>query len=421
MPTNSLTAFEPAPPPEPKTVLRLEGVSVRYRVPQERIPSLKEYAIRRLKRTLSFREFWALDGIDLEIRSGEVVGIIGPNGAGKSTLLKIISRVLYPTRGRVRVQGRVSPLLELGAGFDHELTGRENIFLNGLILGYGQKEIAARLDRIIAFAGLADFIDSPLRTYSSGMLARLGFAIATEKQPDILLIDEILSVGDAEFQRKSLDRINQFRAEGATILMVSHSLEAIQGIATRAVWLERGIVKAEGHVEAVIRRYQGEDTHKEAERLKVATETDSRSRIGTGGIEITRVELVEETGADQTVYSTGQEMTVRIHYRTQGPVDSPVFGLALHRQDGVHICGPNTAFAGLDLGRIEGSGIVSYRIPSLPLLEGLYFVSVAAVNRDDSEIFDYHDRAYPFRVMNISGAQKEKYGFMTLQGVWSQP
>lgn len=418
MPTNLLTTSNPYPAPAAKPVIRLEGVSVRYRVSQERIPSLKEYAIRRIKRTLSFKDFWALDGINLEVRAGEVVGIIGPNGAGKSTLLKIISRVLPPTRGRVRVHGWVSPLLELGAGFDHELTGRENIFLNGLILGYTKKEIAGRLERIVEFAGISDFIDSPLRTYSSGMLARLGFSIATDRQPDILLIDEILSVGDTEFQRKSLDRINSLRAGGATILMVSHSLEAIQAIATKAFWLERGKIKASGNVEVVVRRYQGEDTHKEAQRLQAEASPESNQRIGTRTIEITRVWFTNERGEAATIFETGQPWNLHMQYLAHQRTVSPIFGLAIHRQDGVHICGPNTTFSGLTLPTIQGTGTITYRLPRLPLLEGLYQVTAAVVNREDTDIFDYHDRLYPFRVINHSGRIKERYGFIALEGSW---
>lgn len=236
-------------------VILMENVSVRYRIPQEKIPSLKEYAIRRLKRTLAYHDFWALDGVSLSVYPGEVLGIIGPNGAGKSTLLKVISRVLRPMRGRVRIKGRVSPLLELGAGFDYELTGRENIFLNGTILGFSVKEIAARLDRIVEFSGLREFIDSPLRTYSSGMVARLGFSVATDVQPDILIIDEILAVGDADFQKKSMNRIISFQNMGSTILLVSHSLESIQNICNRAIWLDRGRLAYDGMPEEVIQRY----------------------------------------------------------------------------------------------------------------------------------------------------------------------
>jgi ABC-type polysaccharide/polyol phosphate transport system ATPase subunit len=222
----------------------------------ERIPSLKEYTIRRLKRNLAFQDFWALNKVTFQVARGEFFGIIGPNGAGKSTLLKVIARVLHPTAGRVRVRGRVCPLLELGAGFDPELTGRENIFLNGTILGFTRRNLESRQNRIIEFAGLRDFIDAPLRTYSSGMVARLGFAIVTDEKPDILIIDEILSVGDAEFQEKSAKRMNEFLHSGTTILLVSHSLADIRRFCQRVIWLQHGNLMAEGTPDLVIKQYQ---------------------------------------------------------------------------------------------------------------------------------------------------------------------
>lgn len=239
-------------------MIQLENVSIRFRVPHERIPTIKEYAIRRLRRSITYHDFWALRHINLEVQHGEVFGIVGPNGAGKSTLLKVVSRVLRPTEGRIRVRGRVAPLLELGAGFDYELTGRENIFLNGAILGFTHQDIAERLERIIGFSGLQEFINSPLRTYSTGMIARLGFSVATDVQPDILIVDEILSVGDEEFQQKSTARIKSFGQNGTTIFLVSHSLAMVQTMCTRAAWLSHGAIKAIGTAGEVVQSYQND-------------------------------------------------------------------------------------------------------------------------------------------------------------------
>ncbi len=240
------------------SMIQLENVSIRFRIPHERIPSIKEYAIRRLRRSITYHDFWALRHINLEVHHGEIFGIVGPNGAGKSTLLKVVSRVLRPTEGRIRTRGRVAPLLELGAGFDFELTGRENIFFNGAILGFTHKDLEARLERIIDFAGLQEFINSPMRTYSTGMVARLGFSVATDVQPDILIIDEILSVGDEEFQQKSAARIKSFGQNGTTIFLVSHSLETVQTICTRAAWLSHGELKSVGDARKVVKSYQND-------------------------------------------------------------------------------------------------------------------------------------------------------------------
>jgi ABC-2 type transport system ATP-binding protein/lipopolysaccharide transport system ATP-binding protein len=255
---SSPTAEPGLQPPPGEPVIRLENVSVRYRLPRERITSVKDYAIRLLKRQIRYDEFWALHDVSLEVRRGETLGIIGRNGAGKSTLLKTVARVLRPTRGRVRVRGRVAPLLELGAGFDYELTGRDNVFLNGTILGFAQADIESRFDRIVDFAGVREFIDLPLRTYSTGMAARLGFAIATDAQSEILLLDEVLSVGDEEFQRKSATRLAQLKQHGDAILMVSHSLESVRRLCHRVAWLERGRLRAVGTPEEVIPQYQAE-------------------------------------------------------------------------------------------------------------------------------------------------------------------
>ena len=251
-------------------VISLRNVSVRYRVPKERIPSLKEYAIRWLNgRRIEYMDFRALQDVDLEVHEGEVVGIIGRNGAGKSTLLKVIARVVKPTEGNVRVVGRVAPLLELGAGFDSELTGRENVYLNGAILGFSRREMDQKFEGIVDFAELGDFIDAPLRTYSTGMVARLGFAVATDIDSNILLIDEVLAVGDERFQRKCTERISRFMSDQTTIVIVSHSMDLIRTMCDRAIWLEHGLIHAMGEVSSTVSSYHsflyaGESTHAKA-------------------------------------------------------------------------------------------------------------------------------------------------------------
>ena len=238
-------------------VIRLEKVSVQYRVPEERIGTFKEYSIRLLQRRIHFNKFWALEDIDLSVCRGEVFGLIGRNGAGKSTLLKVISRILRPTRGRTVLYGKVAPLIELGAGFHPELTGKENVFLNGALLGYSRREMEACFDQIVDFAELHQFIDAPIRTYSSGMYARLGFAVATAHIPDILLLDEILSVGDEAFQNKCLDRIAEFRQEGSTIIYVSHSMAQVAKMCQRVGWLDHGRMQMIGDPKTVIEAYRG--------------------------------------------------------------------------------------------------------------------------------------------------------------------
>ena len=233
----------------------MDAVSLCYRLARQRIPSLKEYAIHWIKGALEYEELWALRDVTLSIGEGESVAVVGRNGAGKSTLLKVISKVLKPTRGRLTVTGSVSPILELGTGFDLELTGRENIFLNALLLGHRKRDVESRLDEMIEFSGLREFIHSPIRSYSSGMLARLGFAVATGWRPDVLILDEILAVGDARFQSRCEQRLGEFRDAGTALLLVSHDPAAVRANCSRAIWLERGKVMADGSVAEVVERY----------------------------------------------------------------------------------------------------------------------------------------------------------------------
>ncbi|MDX2165104.1 MAG: ABC transporter ATP-binding protein [Gammaproteobacteria bacterium] len=242
-------------------MIQLENVSVHYQIPNLKITSVKEYIIKLLQRKMSYHQFHALNKVSLDIHAGEVFGVIGHNGAGKSTLLKVIARVLRPTKGRVILRGNISPLLELGGGFDPELTGRENIFLNSAILGFSKKDIKARFDRIVAFAELAEFIDTPVRNYSTGMISRLGFSVATDVQPEILIVDEVLSVGDSDFQKRCSDRINQFRKNGTTILLVSHDLDTVQKICDRVGWMEQGKLNAVGNASDIIAKYHARLKH----------------------------------------------------------------------------------------------------------------------------------------------------------------
>lgn len=237
-------------------LIRLQDVGLCYRLAKHRIPSFKEYAIHWMRGALDYEELWALDGVHLTVQRGESVGIVGRNGAGKSTLLKVISRVLKPTRGKAEIRGTLAPILELGTGFDHELSGHENIYLNALLLGHSRREIDERVDDIIDFSGLREFIHSPIRNYSSGMLARLGFAIATAWTPDLLILDEVLAVGDAGFLKRCRERMQQLRDDGATVLLVSHSGGDVRENTQRCVWIERGRIQADGETEEVMARYE---------------------------------------------------------------------------------------------------------------------------------------------------------------------
>lgn len=247
LPALNISTVEPS--------VQLLDVGVRYRLPTNRVRSIKEYALLWLRGQLSFDDFWALDHVSLDINRGECLGVIGRNGAGKTTLLQVIARVVPPTHGAVSVRGRVAPLLQLGAGFDQELTGRENVFLNGALLGMDRSDISARFDEIVDFAEVRDFIDAPLRTYSSGMAARLGFSVATACDPDVLLVDEVLSVGDEAFRAKCMARMHEFIRRGVTLVLVSHEPGYIRELCSRVVWIEGKRIAAEGDPEDVMGQY----------------------------------------------------------------------------------------------------------------------------------------------------------------------
>ena len=260
------------------TVIRLDDLSLRYRLAKQRIPSFKEYAIHLLRGALVYEELWALRDVSFSIEHGEVVGIVGRNGAGKSTLLKVISGILKPTRGRLQVRGRVSPILELGTGFDLELTGRENVILNALLLGRSRREMRERFDSIVDFAELGEFIDVPLRNYSSGMPARLGFSIATAWDPEVLILDEVLAVGDAAFQQKCHVRVREVLASGATVLMVSHVGELLIRECSRCLWLSEGQIIGDGKPAEILEQYEPPSQDEPAPPAEEAAKPDAAAQ-----------------------------------------------------------------------------------------------------------------------------------------------
>jgi lipopolysaccharide transport system ATP-binding protein len=380
-------------------------------------------------------EFWALQDVSFRIEQGETLGIIGPNGAGKSTVLKLISRIIEPTSGEIQVNGRVGALLELGAGFHPDLSGRENIYLNGSVLGLSRAEINRKLNAIITFAELERFIDMPIRHYSSGMRMRLGFSIAAHVDPEILLVDEVLAVGDENFQHKCLDRIMEMRREGVTICFVSHGLGSVRRLCSRAIWLNNGAVRTEGGVDDVISAYLRYAANEEESRLRVSLGPVEGSaevqEIGAGGLadpdergasarsqrlEIMDVSCLNEAGTPQHVFRTGEPWITRLRYRSPQRVEDPAFRLTLHRNDGLCVCGSSVRLRDLGVSFVEGEGSVFYRVKRLPLMEGTYSLSVSCHNQDDTVTFDEHDRLHTFRTRQVG--KGERYGLASFEGRW---
>jgi ABC-type polysaccharide/polyol phosphate transport system ATPase subunit len=353
-------------------------------------------ARRRLSKT---EEHLALDGVNLAVAPGEAVAIIGPNGSGKSTLLKLAGGILRPTVGTVFTEGRVTALIELGAGFHPEITGRENAVINGMLLGLSRVEVERRMPDIMNFADIGSFIDQPVKTYSSGMYVRLGFAVAVAVDPDILLIDEVLAVGDEAFTRRCFDRLARMRQLGVTMVLVSHDLDLVNHFADRAVYLDRGRISADGVPDAVIARYRSDvagdaiAVDHEARGVRVLEEG---RRWGTGDVEIVGVVLTSG-GAQQRMLPSGSECAVHIRYRVHRPVDDFVFGIAWHRTEGTLVSGHNTDLDGLRSVRLEKDGEMRCVYPSLQLAPGDYVLDVA-VHARDGLAYDYWCEATSVRV-----------------------
>ncbi len=379
--------------------------------------------------------FHALHGIDYKVKKGITLGIIGRNGSGKSTLLKIIAGITKPAEGFVRTSGKVTALLELGAGFHPEISGRENIFINGIMLGLSKKELTEKFDEIVEFSELEDFIDAPVKTYSSGMYMRLAFSVAINVNPDILLIDEVLAVGDSSFTSKCLERIKQLKQLGKTIIFVSHGLQTVEMLCDEVMWLDRGKLINAGKPREIIEEYMlkmaeeeeeritavqkksskeldnhkalkvYEESHKDTDKkylVEVISHPDStnpfvRKRWGSREAEITNVEILDREGRTRWVIKTGEDITIRMHYKTEKAIDKPVIGIGIYRIDDLCIFATNTMLDKIEIKDISGSGYIDMPISPLDLLANIYFLDVA-IHTEEGFPYDYHYRLYRFKV-----------------------
>ncbi|PYQ07167.1 MAG: hypothetical protein DMF83_10395 [Acidobacteria bacterium] len=353
--------------------------------------------------------FTALDGVSFEVPRGTTFGVIGENGSGKSTLLKLLAGITKPTRGALRVAGRISALIELGAGFHPEISGRENVAINGIMLGLTRREVDERFDEIVDFAELREFIDAPVKTYSSGMYMRLGFSVAIHVDPDVLLIDEVLAVGDESFTRKCLDKIGEFRRRGRTIVLVTHSLGLVEKMCDEALWLRHGrqagigdpkrvvdayLTYVAGGEEALLARDQAPAPVAEAE---TKPEGYREGRWGSRDVEITRVRLVDDRDQERHVFASGEGVTLRLDVEARAEVEDFVFGVGIFTADGVSVYGTNTHIEDYVPRRAAGRGEVSLELSDLRLVEGTYLLDVA-VHRRDGTPYDYHRGLHSFRV-----------------------
>ena len=382
--------------------IEIDGVSKRFRLYQEQVQSLKERVIRG---RIPHEDFWALRDVSFEVKQGETVGLLGHNGSGKSTLLKCVAGIQRPTSGRIVVGGRMAALLELGAGFHPELTGRENVYLNGSILGLSKAEITRVFDDIVAFAEIEQFIDNQVKHFSSGMYARLGFAVAVNVDPDLLVIDEVLSVGDEAFQRKCINRIKRFQTEGRTILFVTHAADLVRQICDRAVVLDHGEMVIDAEPGIAVRAFRETLLHREgvegddAAGADVRTDDPDPERRGTLKIRITGVD-VEYPGAGRAHLLPGERLVVRVRYSAAEAVDEAVFGVAVHDIKGDHLFGTNTELVRLGVSVPVGDGEVAFVFDSVPLLDGTYFLTLGAHAPGGEPVYDWSEQRHSFEVVN---------------------
>ena len=393
-----------------------EHVSKRFWLHRERRTALKERFVR--GRPPQAEEFWALRDATFSIARGSTFGLLGQNGSGKSTTLKVLAGIYRPTSGRVEVNGRVSALLELGAGFHGDLTGRENIRLNGAILGLNGRQIDAAMDRIIDFAGIGEFIDSPVKIYSSGMFVRLGFAVAVSLDPEILMVDEVIAVGDEEFQRKCFDHLYELRKRGTTVVLVTHSLGLIRDLCDEAAWLDNGRIRELGPARGVADMYLASVNEREVHAAVPdanPTSEGTTTRLGSGEVRITSLEYLDADDRPSPVLLAGAACTIRMHFDARAPVTRAVFGLGFLHESGSNVAGPNSGRVGpfsLETGR----GYVDFTVDELLLQQGTFQVSTAIVERGHT--YDFADRAFD---LHVRGQGSDEPGLTRMPGRWKAP
>jgi ABC-2 type transport system ATP-binding protein len=406
-------------------VIEIRGVSKRFRLSHERYSSLKERVIHFGR--VPAEDFWALQDVDFDVEEGSTVGLLGHNGSGKSTLLKCVAGILQPTEGEIHTRGRMAALLELGAGFHPELTGRENIYMNGTILGLSKREVDKVFDEIVDFAEIEKFIDMQVRHYSSGMYVRLGFAVAVNVDPAILLVDEVLSVGDEAFQRKCLERVARFQREGRTILFVTHAADLVRRICDRAIVLDHGHMITDAPPGAAVRIFRehlqmGESglavapievapvapapdatagDEPSAEEPAEPSHGEAMASRSNKRVAVTSVEM-EHPGRDENRdwLLPHEPLTIRVRYHASEPTEDVLFGIAIHDEDGNLLYGTNNRLAGIEAPTADGDGEILFEFDEVPLLDGTYLLTLAIETRDEGTVYDWREQEWKFAVMN---------------------
>ena len=403
-----------------ESVIKIENVTKKFRLYSDRPLSIKENIVRGMKNT--YKEFYALNDVSFEVKKGSTIGLIGKNGSGKSTLLKMINRTMFPDKGKITINGKIASLIELGAGFHPELSGRENIYNNATIFGFSKEEIDKRLPEIIEFSELEEFIDNTLRTYSSGMYARLAFSVAIHVDADILLVDEILGVGDINFQAKCANKIYEMKRNGTTIILVTHDMSTIDRLCDYAVWLDHGKKIAEGSPKEIQNAYLKYMAEEQEERQKIeetkakveekeknikVEEKDVRKKItylgehfGNGNVIFTSCKLLDEKGVDRRSFNTGQKVKLQVEYLCQvDPADLQVnIGFEISSTQGIYIYGTNTSREGYKKVKLQKKGIIEVELENLRLLPGDYNIGIAIADLEEKASYDHYRSITQFKM-----------------------
>lgn len=417
---------------ENNVAISVENISKKFKVYFDKGYSLKEKVLFQSRR--KYEERLVLENISFQVKKGEAIGIIGHNGCGKSTMLKLLTKIMYPDAGRIVTDGRISALIELGAGFHPDLSGRENIYTNAAIFGLNHREINRRIQDIIAFSELGDYIDNPVRTYSSGMYMRLAFSVAINVDADILLVDEILAVGDASFQAKCFNRLREIKASGTTIVIVSHSLGQIEQICDRSIWIHDGKIRADGLPREVHPAYLNymaqqlvehssepvqqppEECAKEqpqAEEGPPEEKEREKTRWGNGAASFTKIRLLDRQGKEKSAFLTGEPMTIEMSYQVNGQLKNPACGIGVFRDDGVHCYGVNTQIDHIKGLALKAEGIIRFEVKENLLLPGNYTLDVA-LHTEDGFAYDYYRYAKKFQMVS----QETEAGLVRLPHEW---
>lgn len=380
--------------------VQVEHIWKTFQIPHERRTTLFENLASMMK-PMKYETFTVLKDISFEVDEGECVGIIGDNGSGKSTLLKIIANILRPTRGTVRIKGKMTPFLELGVGFQPDLTVRENVGVYATVMGLSKRQIKDRTDDVIGFAGLGKFEDTKLKNLSSGMQVRLAFSTAIQTEPDVLLVDEVLAVGDMEFQQKCFDVFNRYRKEGVTILFVSHDLGSVRRFCDRTLLLGGGEQRAFGGTGEILDRYvygAREESKDQKEIEKQDAKPIELKRWGDKKVAITNVKFLDKFGIESKRFTSFDPMTIRIHYNAPVIVRDPVFGIALYSDQDQFLYGTNTDLKNIIIDHVEGEGYIDLKIERVPILVGRFLLTVAVHTRDHKP-YDWIDKQYSFEIL----------------------